>query len=81
MTLSTHHGLAWEEPAPVETDPYRAFEAAVREARAASHERKLEAPVAKAFAAFADALAKAIDLARVQQREIAALRGVTFGDP
>ncbi len=85
MTLhgafSARPGLDWEPPAPAETDPYRAFETAVRVARAASHERKLEAPVARAFAAVADALAKAIDLARVQQREIEALKGVTFGDP
>lgn len=67
-------GLAWDDPAPVETDPYRAFETAVRAARAGSHERKLDASVAKAFEAFAEALAKAVDLARVQQREIAALK-------
>ena len=42
----------------------------------------------RALAAFADALAKAIDLSRVQQREIEAMKaivrrveGVTFGDP
>ena len=78
---SARPGLDWEDPKPAETDPYRAFEAAARAARAASHERKLDPPVAKAFAAVTDALGKAVDVLRVQQREIAALKGVTFGDP
>lgn len=79
--------LAWEDPV-LEADPYRAFETAVRTARAVSHERKLEVYVARAFAVFADALGASVDLARVQAREIETLKatvrrlqGVTFGDP
>ena len=73
--------LAWEDKPPAEADPYRALETACRAARAASHERKLDPPVAKALAAVAEALSAAVDVIRVQQRELAALKGVTFGDP
>ncbi len=79
--------VAYVDP-PMPLDPVRAFEDAVRVARAASHERKLDAPVAKAFRAYDDVLAALVDLVRGKDREAAELRrrltrieGATFGDP
>lgn len=79
--------VAYVDPPPP-ADPVRAVEEAVRVARAASHERRLEPPVARAFQAYDDALAAMIDLVRVRDREAAELRkrvarieGATFGDP
>ena len=71
-------GLDWE-PTP-DPDPCRAFETALRVARAATHERKLDPPVAKAFAAIVDALDAVRDALRVQQRSAPApVRGPEFG--
>lgn len=55
-------------------DPYVAFEEAMRVARAATHEHKLERPVAVAFAAIIAAGHAAVDAMRVQQRELVSLR-------
>ena len=70
--FSPRSGLDIEPPKPIDPDPYRAFESALRAARAATHERKVDPPIAKALAAIADALDKAKVLFRAQQREIAA---------
>ena len=87
MTLhgaySPRPGLELPEPGRAEppTDPFREFEAALRLARAATHERKLDAPIAKAFAAIVDALDKAKDAFREQDRRIRAVESRFFGDP
>ncbi len=79
--------VAYVDP-PTPADPVRALEEAVRVARASSHERRLDAPVAKAFRAYDEALSALIDLVRVKDREAAELRqriarleSVTFGEP
>lgn len=79
--------VAYVDP-PVPLDPVRALEDAVRVARAASHERKLESSVARAFRAYDDVLSALVDLVRGKDRETAELRrrlarieGATFGDP
>ena len=65
---------------PAEMDPLRAFEIALREARAATHERKLEAPVARAFASIIEALDKARDAFRAHERRAKAIEGRFCGD-
>jgi len=54
-------------------DPARALEEAVR-ARASSHSRRLDTAVQSALNAFAAALAKVVDHARVRDAELADAR-------
>lgn len=68
-------------PHDVEADPVGAFEAALRIARAATHETKLERPVAEAFRAITEAGKAAADAfialqARLNavERDLAALK-------
>ena len=75
-----------ERPAP--PDLARAFETAVREARAASHSHRLDTATQRALNALVAAFEAQVDLIRVRDRELADLRdrvdriaGVTFGDP
>ena len=55
------------------TDPLRALEEAMRIARAATHESKLERPVALAFAAIVEVGHAAVAAFRSQERRLAAL--------
>ena len=55
-------------------DPLTAFEEALRVARAATHERKLDRPVAEAFAAIVAAGHAAVAAFRDLERRIAELK-------
>ncbi len=56
------------------TDPVRAFEEAVRIARATSHSRRLDTAVQAALQALVAVAEAQVDLVRVRDREIAELR-------
>ena len=86
MTLhgaySPRPGLELPEPAASDhADPFRAFEAALRVARAATHERKLDPPTARAFAAFIEAADAAKDAFRSLDARLRRIEGRFFGDP
>ncbi len=75
-----------ERPAPI--DLARAYESAVREARAASHSQRLDTAVQRAMNSLVAAFEAQVDLSRDRDRRIAELTvrvdrlaGVTFGDP
>ena len=57
-------------PHGVEANPYRDLEEALRIARAATHEHKLERPVAEAFKAIVDFGHAAVAAFRVQERDL-----------
>ena len=54
-------------------DPIRALEAAVYTARAASHERRLEAPVALAFVKQGEAMTAVVDALQALSKRVAEL--------
>jgi hypothetical protein len=53
-----------------EANPIGALEAALRVARAATHEHKLERPIAEALKAIIDVGHAAVDAFRAQEREL-----------
>ncbi len=65
-----------EDRLGVKSDALRAFEEALRVARAATHERKLERPIAEAFRAMIGALHAGADILRTHERALAELRAL-----